>query len=127
MIRPTREPVKRDSRIIRWIKLFALFLGLYIAFILAKGMVELRGGYKRLDEARKELVQEENRSVELKERYAQVQTPAYIEKMARDKLNMQKDGEMVVLLSGDEEQFVNKEEASYEEEANYLRWWKLVR
>lgn len=61
---------------------------------------------------------------ELKTKLNQVEDPEYIERQAREKLNLQREGEIVVVLPKDlGEEKVTEEKP--EELANWEKWWKL--
>lgn len=60
---------------------------------------------------------------ELKKKLIEVNTPEFVEKQAREKLNLQKEGEIVVVLPKEEVAGVS---ANLEEEpAHWQKWWKL--
>ena len=59
---------------------------------------------------------------------AEVQTREYVEKVARNELLMQKEGEMVVVLSSQPASAKGSGEAKEEKELpNYRKWWNLIR
>ena len=66
----------------------------------------------------------------LKRQLEYVQSPQFIEKQAREKLNLQKEGEQVVVLpkSIQEQAFSSSEPISLTERADssWKQWWKLV-
>lgn len=56
-----------------------------------------------------------------------VQSPAYLEKVAREELNLAKPGETVVIVpEGQVSEPVNQQEESEEEKPNYLKWWEVL-
>ena len=62
-------------------------------------------------------------SGELQKELARVQSPEYIEEVARDKLNLQKEGEVVVVLP---ETLASPEpQTEPRPQANWNKWWKL--
>lgn len=112
------------------LKLLALGVGIYLTWTLGKGVLELRLAYRRIDEARQILTTEQVRGEELKRKWAEIQTPEYLEKVARNDLNMQKEGETVAVLVGDarqspESKIQNPE--SDKEVPNWQKWLSLVR
>lgn len=111
------------------LKLLALGVGVYLAWTLAKGVLELRLAYKRIDEARQILAMEQSRGEELKRKWAEIQTPEYLEKVARNDLNMQKEGETIVVLPSNKAALVKGSGETKEEKElpNHLKWWNLVR
>jgi len=130
MITPNRRPVKKSFRLMRLAKLTALFLGLILIWNLSIGLVEIKTAYSRLTEAKTALKLKEERYRELQDKLVEVKKDDYLERVARDKLAMQKPAETVVLLEG--ESRVKQNESKVEvpgepEEAFYQRWWRLIR
>ncbi len=129
MIQANRAHVKEGKKGRNWLKLLALTVGIYLTWTLGKGVLELKLAYRRIDEARQILSAEESRAAELRKKWTDVQTSGYIEKVARNDLNMQKEGETVVVLPSvgqniEASQPQNKEEKKL---PNYLKWWNLVK
>lgn len=60
---------------------------------------------------------------ELQKELARVQSPEYIEDMARDKLNLQKEGEVVVVLP--EISASPEPQTEITINPNWKKWWKL--
>ncbi len=129
MIQAKGSHVKEPSRGKKWLKLFVLVIGLYLAWVLARGILDIRQAYRRMDESKKRLVEAQAKNEELKKKMAEVQTREYVEKVARNELLMQKAGETVVVLSQPESRSHQDDgEAKEEEELpNYLKWWNLVK
>lgn len=61
-------------------------------------------------------------NAKFKEDLSEVESPEFIEREAREKLNLQREGEMVVVLPK-RPQAVTTEAKS--QDPNWLRWWKL--
>lgn len=120
--------VKKGTRLGPILRLASLMFGLILVWNLGKGVWEVRVAYRRLDEARSELVGEENKRIKLEAKLAEVSTPDYVERIARDKLAMQRTGETVVLIEGDEGKKERGETRVEEvvDDPNYLKWWKLI-
>jgi cell division protein FtsB len=109
-----------------------LFLvGLLLLWSLVKGFLELKRAYKRIDEAKEVANIEQVRHEELEKKLEEVQKEEYIEKVIRDELNMQKEGETVVVLqdsfmvdSGTEQETKVPDE---KKKQNWEKWLDLVR
>ena len=129
MIQAKRLHVKEPSRGRKWLKLFVLVVGLYLTWVLAYGILDIRQAYRRVDESRERLAEAQTRNEELKKKMTEVQTREYLERVARNELNMQKEGETVVVLSQLKPPSAQDNgEAKEEKEApNYLKWWELVK
>ena len=111
------------------VRILALVVAGYWVWVLAKGLIDIRLAYERIDEARGMLLSEQKENEDLKVKLAEVQTDEYLEEVARNELNMQKDGETVVVLG---EGIRQKEEGirrkvEEKEVANWRKWWKLIR
>jgi cell division protein FtsB len=130
MITSKQRPVKKSFRLIRLAKILAMVFGLSLIWNLSVGLIEIKTAYLRLSEAEETLKAKEERKKTLEARLVEVKGENYIEKVARDKLAMQKPSETVVLLEGEDRgntAVVAREASSEPEEAIYLRWWRLIR
>jgi cell division protein FtsB len=74
-----------------------------------------------LEEQRQELVrlQEENRKLE--EALSQADTPEFVEKEAREKLGLVKEGETIVILPKTDPSSLITDQ----QESNWKQWWGL--
>ncbi len=63
----------------------------------------------------------------LKRELAEAQTPQYIEEQAREKLNMVKEGEKIVLMPKSQISMTNDQlnQDKEEQTPNWKRWWRL--
>ena len=82
--------------------IIVIIISLYIIFSLTKQIFNALDAGKRLDNKAGEVnkLQEQNRN--LKSTLGHTLDPDYIEQIARDKLNLTKPGETVVVISDDE-------------------------
>ncbi|MBI2326582.1 septum formation initiator family protein, partial [Candidatus Collierbacteria bacterium] len=105
-----------------------LGVGIYLSWTLGNGVLELRLAYRRIDEARQILAMEQSRGEELKRKWVEIQTPEYLEKVARNDLNMQKEGETVVVM-GRTLELKNSRTQEQEDvdEPNWQKWLNLLR
>ncbi len=67
----------------------------------------------------------EGENQQFKKQLEEAQTPAFIEKAARDKLGLVKPGEIVVLLGKPVATGSVSLRGPREESANWKQWWKL--
>lgn len=78
----------------------------------------------RLKDVKRELTLAEARNEELKRRLAEVKSPEFVEREAREKLGYGKEGEVIVILP---EQ--TKSESSFAkataDKPNWQKWWDL--
>lgn len=79
---------------------------------------------KRIGEKKKELSLIEKKNNEFKESLEKVQSTEFIEKEAREKLGMSKEGERVVIMPqvGTNLEFTNEQISN---EPNWQKWWQL--
>lgn len=106
-------------------------VGLLLLWSLVGNLLDFKGAYRRVEEAGEILEREEVKNRELNERLGEVQKEEYIEKVIRDELNMQKEGEVVVVLSDDVTKVdvfgqENKPEKE-EDKKNWEKWLDLIR
>lgn len=92
----------------------------------------MRSAYRRLGEARINLEKEKGRKGELLRQVEEATSPAYIERVARDELGMQIEGETLVILSDREGDLVLSEDQMkvkerLVDEQNWEKWWRLIR
>ena len=130
MIQAKRARVKEGIKGGKRLKLLALGVGIYLSWTLGNGVLELRLAYRRIDEARQILAMEQSRGEELKRKWAEIQTPEYLEKVARNDLNMQKEGETVVVLqktSGEAGSRSAGQKLESVDEPNWQKWLNLLR
>ena len=70
----------------------------YLVFSLIKSWVKLRERMGIVREMKMSVVEEQKKQEDLRRELAQAESDKYIEKQARDKLNMAKEGELIILL-----------------------------
>lgn len=75
-----------------------IIIGLILIVSLSRSIIELsrKGGV--IDEAQERVDKAEAENANLREKFREVKRPEYIEKVAREKLGLGKDGEVVVVL-----------------------------
>ena len=78
---------------------------------------------ERIKQAEADVQKQTQENEELKTRLAQVESPEFIEKEAREKLGLGEPGETIVVLPKTEEP--SFAEASEGQAPNWRRWWKL--
>ncbi len=110
------------------IVLLAILVTILILFGLGKQISEALQAGSSLDKATDNLskLQEENQS--LKQRLKEVENPLFIEKIARDKLNLAKPNEIVVIISESELQNIltSKEATPEAKMENWQGWLNLI-
>lgn len=131
MTQVNREKV-RGRKFASVLSLAATFIGLYLLVVFSKGIVEIRQAYRRIATAEAQLKADEKKRIELLDKKNVVATPDYIEEVARNELNMQKEGERVMVLP--KTQKLPPAEASAlqhlragENLPNWWKWWGLVK
>ena len=83
------------------IHLFLLIIGLYLVVSLSRSIFSLTLKTKAVDEARRKVDIELVENSKLAKELTQTQGQEFIERVARDKLNMSKKGETVVVVPQD--------------------------
>ncbi|OGD73878.1 hypothetical protein A3A84_00495 [Candidatus Collierbacteria bacterium RIFCSPLOWO2_01_FULL_50_23] len=129
MIQAKRAYVKEGRGGGAWPKYLLLVSGFYLVWTLSKGIWELRTANLRIDEARQILAREQAKAEQLKRKWTEVQTADYLEKVARNDLNMQKEGETVVVLSKETFAAATSSDGIKQEKElkNWEKWWNLVK
>ena len=110
----------------RLISTFLLILGLYLIVSLSRNIFSL---IKKGEEIKEESLKVEKLKAEnakLKEQLEYTTSSEFIEKEARDKLGLAKEGEQVVILPENVEKLVlSSEEEKEEELPNWKKWYRL--
>lgn len=130
MIQGKSNGVKSNLLIVRILRLGLQVMGIYIAFILMAGIWKTREAGQRMAMAEVEVSREEEKNRELEQAVREATSEAYVERIARDELNMQKPNETMVVFSGVQKEEWSQELKSEEKtkvEPNWRKWWKLLR
>ncbi len=106
----------------RLITFFSFGLVIYLIVLTAKNILSLKNAENIVVDYEKELQIEERKNQSLKERYEETKQPGFIEREARDKLGMGKEGESIVIMPKITIIPTPKKE---EELSNIEKWWKL--
>ena len=110
---------KRQNKGVLWLILIFAWL---LSFSLIRDLGRVQGGFKRIAESERRLSEEEKKNLELKKKLKLVETAYFKEKTVREKLNMQRPGETVVVMEGLK---VEEEELSMpevEKKPNWKKW-----
>ena len=111
-----------ETSVWKWL---AILVGFVFLWSLGRGVAQIEKAYENISRAKERLKEEESKYTELERRREEVQTEDYRERVIRDDLNMQKEGEVVVILPEEETKspdMVGEEE----DKPNWLKWWELV-
>jgi cell division protein FtsB len=93
-------------------------------FGLSQSVVRLIGRKSLLKTKQEELVRLQKEQENLKNKLTIAQTPEFIEKEAREKLNLGKAGETIILVeSGDTQAQIQDKGTT--ETPNWKKWWNL--
>ena len=114
-----------------WVWLVMIVLCWMLIFSLAKDFNKVKQGFRRIDEATLKLKAEEEKNLSLKKKMVYAQSDYYKEKVVRDKLNLQKPGEIVVVLPGagglgTKEDSIDTENIAKSDLRNWEKWLKVV-
>lgn len=108
------------------VKLLVLLLGIYLVVGLSRDLYNLIRKGERTGEMEGKVKELSLRNLELKEELEYVESEKFAEKEARDRLNMAKEGEVLVVLPEDfAPPDFQKPKVSDEDLANWQKWLKL--
>lgn len=111
-----------------WYKALILVIGWLLIFSLARDIWQIRSGFNRITEANRRLEAEEAKNIALRDKLSLVMTESYKERLIREKLNMQKEGETIVILGAkSQEQAYPGEDKEKISVANWEKWWNLIK
>ncbi len=91
---------------------------------LSRSIYTLWNRYNLVHMREDDLVMAKDTNQALLRKLAEIENPLYIEKQAREKLNMTKEGEQVILLPGEELQ-VAEEISQLPAIPYWNQWWEL--
>jgi cell division protein FtsB len=106
-------------------KILWLSLGLYACFTLSKSLVQLYQASKRvgIQEAKRE--QLASQVAELKNQFEYVKSYDFVEREARDKLNLQRPGEIVLVMPAQQLVVKSEEPKNSPVLTNWQKWLRL--
>lgn len=110
-----------------WMKAVILVIAWLIIISLARDVWRIRTGFNRITESKTRLEVEEVRNSHLKEKLSLVMTESYREKLIREKLNMQKIGEVLVVMPKNGGLGVAQQSQTEESLPSWQKWWNLIR
>lgn len=106
------------------LSLVALVGLLVTVFGLSQSVVRLMGRKSLLKMKQEELVRLQKEQENLQNELKIAQTPEFIEKEARERLNLGKVGEIIVLIEKDD-LIPNNSSPITPQEPNWKKWWNL--
>jgi len=102
----------------RLYQLFIIVVGLFIIYGSSRNILELWQQKQRIWRIQKEVKELEIKEADLKKQLEYYRSDEYVEKMAREKLLLQKEGETVVILPPGQNQDQSSDIKSQSEEEN---------
>lgn len=110
----------------RVIKIVLLSIGLYLVVVLGRDLLGLYRARDRVGRAEGKLVELKLENELLQEKVEKVASEEFKEKEVRDKLNLQKEGELTLVLPELEDFSVRDGEIEdVGERSNWEKWWRL--
>ena len=114
----------------RLYQLTIIVIGLFIIYGSSRNIIELWQQKQRVWKIQKEVKELEIEEAELKKKLEYYNSDEYVEKMAREKLLLQKEGETVILLpqGQNQDQSLNIKDQNYEDnnKTEPSIWQRLV-
>lgn len=110
----------------RLIQLVVIILGLCLIVKLSKDILRLLKAGEQIRLAEQRVLQLEKEKKELSEKRQYYYSQDFIEEEARNKLNMARPGETIVILPPNLEELLGRQKLKQALELpNWKRWWKL--
>lgn len=110
-------------------RLFGLIsglIGLLVVVSLFRSVLGLWSKRELVEERRAALLIQQKENDRLRSELIEVQTPEFIEKEAREKLGMAREGETIVILPKSQISNPNDQEKQTEPPiSNWKKWWRL--
>lgn len=105
------------------LNLFIIIIGLLLIVNLTRSLSQLVKSWEKMDQVKKEITMTQKKNEELKAKLEKVQSQEFIEEVARNKLGLAKEGEVVVILPAIEPEATKA--AEEKNIPNWQKWWKL--
>lgn len=111
----------------RLIQLAIICIGLYIAYNILLQIIDALRSQDHLSEQAEKVYKLEIENRQLKDRFSQIQSSQFIEEQARNKLNLSKEGETIIIIPEDKLKEVLGASSSVQPVnfPNWLGWWKV--
>ena len=111
----------------RLFRLIVTIVSILMVVSLSRSIMSLWGKYDIVKDRERELVREQEKNTRLKAEFEQVQSPEFIEREAREKLGMVKEGEAVVLMPQHQSSVISHQssEERKEDMPSWKKWWRL--
>lgn len=110
-----------------WLKRAFLLLGWLLVLSLARGLWQTRRGFQRVSFTESRLKEVESKHQDLVLKLERVGDESFKERLIRERLNMQKPGEVVVIMP----ELTKENESMKEKESlivpNWNKWWALIK
>ena len=114
------------NKVLNWI---IVIVGIIMIINLTRSILDLWQRDSIVEEAETRVAEAEVENARLREKYREVRQNSYIEKVAREKLGMVKEGEVIVVLPNKDQIRDSRLEIREEEKKNVKEaawWWQLV-
>jgi cell division protein FtsB len=117
------------NKLASYLHYLLIFISLLFVAPLVRNIVRVRQAGEKIGEAEKKVEKLRQENEELKDRLEVVKKDVFVEKQARDKLGLAKEGEIIVVLP--EEEILRKLAPRHEEEEetlpdpNWKKWAQL--
>ncbi len=120
-------PAVNKFMIRRVIQLLIVCLVLILIYNLLVQIIDALKSQDRLSEQAEKVYKLETKNRELRNKLSQIQSPQFIEEIARNKLNLSKEGETIIVIPENTLKMIMGASASAQEIRlpNWLGWWKL--
>lgn len=103
-----------------------LIIGIGLIISLSRDIFRLLRAGDRIKQAQLQVEELEKENIELKELEEYYQSEEFVEEQARNKLNLAKEGETIIILPPNVEELVGwQEEEKPPELPNWKRWFRL--
>lgn len=110
----------------KFFQIVGILVGLILVVKITGDLLHLFKAWQQIEKMERKVAALEKKKKELSEKNQYYQTPEFIEEEARNKLNMAKPGEIIVVLPPNLSEFLNHSKNQNEElEPNWRRWWNL--
>ncbi len=109
-----------------FIRIIVVGISLFVVVSLSQSVWRLWKKQDFVGEREMALVQEKALNAKLKQEFEEAQTPEFVEREAREKLGMTREGETIVILP--KSQIPNPNDQEKQKEpliSNWKKWWRL--
>lgn len=106
-----------------WTKIFIVLLVGYLFFAVGRVIYQSYQVNGEIENLKKEIENLREQNNQYREKILYYQSPSYRERIARERMGLQKPGEEVIVILPEEKPKEDEEKKMTDNLPNYIKWW----